>query len=171
MTTLIVLRILHVLTGILWAGSVVFVTLYLFPALRQAGPGAAGPVMAGLVRRGMMTAMPLLALTTVLSGLGLIWVASNGEIAAYARSSSGQMFTTAGGLAIIAFVIGIAVSRPAAMRAGRLTAQLAMLSDPAEREALGARIAALQRRNTLGLNVVAILVLLASMGMAIARYL
>lgn len=171
MATLIVLRILHVLTGILWAGTVVFVTVYLFPALRQAGPGAAGPVMAGMARRGMLTALPLLALTTVLSGLGLIWVASNGDIAAYARSSSGQVFTTAGGLAILAFVIGIAVSRPAAMKAGQLSAQLAALSDPAEREELGTRIAALQRRNTLGLNAVAVLVLLASLGMAIARYL
>lgn len=170
MTTLIVLRLLHVVTGVLWVGTMMFMTFYLLPALKGAGPAAAGPVMAGLAKRGMMTVLPLIALVTVLSGLGLIWLASNGDLASYARTPSGRLFTSAGGLAILAFAIGITVSRPAGIASGRLAARLATVTDPAERDALGAELAKLQRRNSLASKVVAVLVLLATMGMAIARY-
>lgn len=170
MITLIVLRLLHILSGILWAGAVVFATFYLFPALRSAGPAAAGPVMAGLIKRGMMVALPLVALVSVVSGLWLVWLASGGDLAAYARTPSGHWFTTSGGLAILAFIIGVTVSRPAGIESGRLAAQMATVSDPGEREALGARIAKLQHRNNLALRIVSVLVLLAAMGMAVARY-
>lgn len=170
MTTLIVLRLLHVVTGILWGGTVIFMTFYLLPTLKAAGPAAAGPVMSGLMQRRLMVVLPLIALVTIVSGLSLVWVTSNGQVGAYVGTPSGQLFTSAGGLAIIAFVIGITVTRPAAIESGRLAARLAELTDSAERGAIGARLAVLQRRNALASRIVAILVLLASMGMAVARY-
>lgn len=170
MTTLIVLRLLHIVTGILWGGTVIFMTFYLMPALKAAGPGAAGPVMAGLMQRRFMTVLPLVALVTVLSGLALVWVASNGQVGAYVQTSSGQLFTSAGGLAILAFVIGTTVSRPAALGAARLMAGLATIADPAERDRAASRAAALQRRSLVASQVIAVLILLAMMGMAVARY-
>jgi hypothetical protein len=170
MTTLLVLRLLHVITGILWGGTVVFSVVFLFPALQSAGPAAAGPVMAGLVQRRMMVALPLIALLTVASGLGLVWLASAGDLVAYAGSRSGRMFTSSGGVAIIAFAIGVTVSRPAGIEAGRIAARMPTVADETERERLVARLAILQRRNNLALKVVAVLVLVSSAGMAVARY-
>ncbi len=169
MSTLIVLRLLHIVTAILWGGTVVFVTFYLMPALRDAGPGG-GAVMAGLMKRRLMTILPLIALVTIASGLALVWVASNGNLAGYVRSPSGKLFTGAGGLAILAFAIGVTVSRPAGVETGRLAARLAGASEPGEREAIAERMARLQRRNLQASRVVAILVLLTAMGMAVARY-
>lgn len=169
MTTLIVLRLLHIVTGILWGGALVFMTFYLMPAVRDAGP-AGGAVMAGLMKRRLMTVLPLVALVTIASGLALVWLASGGNLAGYVQSPSGKLFTSSGGLAILAFAIGVTVSRPAGMEVGRLAARLPQVSDPAERELLAGRMALLQRRNLQASRAVSALVLLAAMGMAVARY-
>lgn len=42
---LLILRIVHVLSGTFWVGSMLFTMIFLFPSLQEAGP-AAGSVMA-----------------------------------------------------------------------------------------------------------------------------
>lgn len=54
---LIVLRLVRILCGIFWVGSGLFSSLFLAPALAGSGE-AMGPVMAGLQRRGLFTALP-----------------------------------------------------------------------------------------------------------------
>ena len=39
-----ILRLLHILSGAFWYGTVIFAARFLMPALRAAGPGAAGAV-------------------------------------------------------------------------------------------------------------------------------
>jgi hypothetical protein len=160
-----------VLAGIFWVGAFLFVTYFLFPALLGAGPAVAGPVMGSLQRRRMMVVLPLAAILTILSGLALVWVTSGGAVGAYARTPMGRAFTGAGGLAIVAFVIGFFVSRPTALAAGQASQQLAALSPGPEHQALQQRLAALQRRATRANRLVAWLLLGATAGMAVARYL
>lgn len=167
---LILMRLIHVLSGIFWVGTFLFVTFYLFPTVSSAGPAAAGPVMGGLQRRGFMTVLPIVALVAIASGLLLVWMRSGGAVGAYARGPEGRVFTGAGGLAIVAFLIGISVVRPAAMASGKLMQELATLPPGPERDATQNRVAALQRRGTLANRIVAALLLLAAAGMAIARY-
>src|ERR687891_465683 len=52
MTTLILLRLVHVVFGALWVGMVVFTTFFLAPAVQDTGPDG-GKVMAALQRRGI----------------------------------------------------------------------------------------------------------------------
>jgi uncharacterized membrane protein len=165
------LRVVHILTGVFWVGTMLFTTFYLFPVLGAAGPAAAGPVMGGLQRRGFMTSLPVAAVLTLLSGMTLLQLTSGGSMAAFMRSRTGATFAGAGLLAVVAFVLGIVVSRPAAMTSARLGQQLATVTDPAERERIQQQIRVLQGRAMTVSRVVAVMLIITAIGMAVARYL
>jgi uncharacterized membrane protein len=169
MTDLFLYRILHVVGGMLWTGMAVFLALFLFPAFRLAGP-ASGPVMQGLIRRRLMVVLPLIALTTIATGFLLASRLGAGDFGAFARTASGRVYTMSGGLSVLAFLVGITVTRPAGIESGRIAAQLATMPDGPEQGVLLARLGVLQQRNNLGGRIIAFLVILTSIGMAVARY-
>ena len=165
----IVLRLVHVLGGIFWVGSVTFNAAFLLPTLAGLGP-AAGPVMAGLQRRRMTTILPTVAVLTILSGLRLMQIGSAGFDGDYFSSGPGMAYLGGGLLGIAGFVIGMAFTRPAMARAGALAAQLPGAPDEAARAALGAEVARLRARGTKSNSVMLTLVTLAAVAMAVARY-
>lgn len=167
---IIVLRLVHVLGGIFWVGSVTFNAVFLLPTLAALGPGA-GPVMAGLQQRRMTTVLPIVAVLTILSGLRLMQVTSAGFADDYFASGPGIAYSVGGLLAITGFAVGMVFTRPAMARAGSLAAQMAGVADDAARSALGAEIARLRSRGTRGNVVMVALVGLAAVTMAVARYL
>ncbi|HYU52076.1 MAG TPA: hypothetical protein VEK37_03995, partial [Gemmatimonadaceae bacterium] len=69
---LLILRLIHILTAIMWVGSSIFTTFFLAPALAST-PAVLGQVMAGLQKRRIMTVMPIVATLTILSGVRLLW--------------------------------------------------------------------------------------------------
>ncbi|HXE57416.1 MAG TPA: hypothetical protein VNK43_05405 [Gemmatimonadales bacterium] len=166
----IVLRLVHVVCGVLWVGMALFNTFFLGPALQEAGP-AAGKVMEGLQRRRLMTITPLLAVATLLSGVWLFWRASLGFSGAFLRSPVGHTFALGGVAAIAAFVIGMTVARPAMMRAGALAQRLAGAASEGERQAMAAELGRLRARGATSGRLVAALLLVATAAMAVARYL
>lgn len=165
----IVLRIIHILGGVFWVGGLAFQAMFLMPVLANAGP-AAGVVMGGLVKRKLPVIMPVLALLTVLSGLRLLMIASANFSGSYFSSPVGRTFSMAGGLAIVGFILGMIMVRPAMMKAAALGQQMASATDDATRSRLAAEMAAVRSRGAVGNNVVMVLLLLALVGMATARY-
>lgn len=166
---MLLLRLLHILGGVIWVGATVFTTFFLFPALRG-NPAAAGQVMQGLNHRRFMQIMPGIAIVTILSGSWMIWITSGGHLGMYMQTRSGHSFTTAGGLAIVAFFLGIFVGRPKGMKAAALGAQMAAVTDPAERAKLQQEMVTLQQQSVIITVAVTVLLLIAAAGMAIARY-
>ncbi len=169
MGSLLLLRLLHVVSGIMWAGAAMFSAWFVIPSVIDAGP-AGGAFMNGMIRRRFHVIIPAVALVTVLSGMWLMWMASGGDMAAWVHSWSGHVFSVAGGLAIIAWFVGFFVSRPAGAALAVLGPRLQATSDPAEREALLLQMRPHQQRSFTAIRVIAWLVLAASMGMAVARY-
>lgn len=165
---LIVLRLIHVVGGVFWVGSVLFTTFFLMPTLMKAGPLAAGPVMAGLQQRKLMVWLPIVAILVILSGLRLMMIVSGGDSHWFVHRS-GHTYAVAGALAIVAFLVGTMVTRPAMVRAGKL-AQSAV-SDANTKTAIQEELRRLQRRTYIGTMVVTFLLLASAVGMAIARYL
>ncbi|HLS47011.1 MAG TPA: hypothetical protein VK012_00710 [Gemmatimonadales bacterium] len=166
---LLILRIIHILGGIFWVGSALFMAVFLFPALGSAGP-AAGQVMAGLQRRKIFIVLPAIALLTILSGTRLMQVVSDGFSPEYFRSGSGRAFAWGGVIAIAALLFGLLVSRPIGMRLGRLDATPV----PDDAEALQRRNAereGLQRKAMLTGMFNLVLIVLAAVAMSVARYL
>ena len=167
---LIFLRLVHVVSGVLWVGSMFFTTIFLVPSMQEAGPDGA-KVMAGLQKRGMMTVVPILAIATILSGVWLYWRVSNGFDPAFSTSGIGLAFGLGGIAAIIAYAIGITTVRPSMLRAGMLAQQLAQAPQGGEREAQMVEIGRLRARAAAAGRVVLGLLLFATAAMAVARYL
>ena len=165
---LLVLRLVHVLGGTFWVGSAVFMALFLLPALASAGP-AAGQVMGALQQRRIFIVLPAVALLTLMSGVRLMQLASDGFSAAYFSSPSGRVFAWGGTFAILAFVFGMTVARPAGMRLGRLAAQPPAEEASEQQRRLRER-ERLQRIVRISGIVNLGLLLAAAAAMAIARY-
>lgn len=166
---LLVLRLVHVLGGIFWVGSLIFTSFFLMPVLRSS-PAVAGQVMAGLQKRRLFTLLPIVALLTIVSGIRLLWIASVGFSDAYLSTSTGRTFSASAVGAIVAFLLSLLVSRPGFVRVGRLGATLATTTDEAARQRISGEMQRLSRRVTIANGIVAALLLLAAAGMATARY-
>ena len=166
---IIVLRLIHILGGIFWLGSGLFTTFFLMPALGRAGPAAAGPLMGALQQRRLFTVLPVAAVLTMISGARLLQIVSGGFAPAYLASRPGQTLMWSGLAAVIAFVVSLAVARPAAVRAGQLGATMATLP-PDQRAARGAELERLRRRSGLATMVAMALLITSAAGMAVARY-
>ena len=167
--TLLLLRAVHIVGGIFWVGAGMMMSFFIVPALNGAGP-AAGAVVAGLQRRRLMSILPMVALATMLSGATLIWRMSGGDIGAYARSRAGSTFTMGAGFAILGFLVGMIVARPSAMQAGGLLRQLASATEQSERTTLEAQLVKVQARAARSSIVSTLLLVVAALAMAVARY-
>jgi uncharacterized membrane protein len=166
---ILVLRLVHILGGIFWVGIGLFNTFFLMPALGKVGP-AAGPVIAALQQRRLFTVLPTIAVLTILSGVRLLWIMSGGGNPAYFSSGVGRTFSMSGGAAIVAFLVGMFVARPAALRAAAIARTLATTEDPAAKGALSAQMESARRRAAVTNTAAVALLVLSAAGMAVARY-
>jgi uncharacterized membrane protein len=165
---LILARIIHVVLGVLWVGSMFFVATFLMPSLAEAGPDA-GKVVAALTRRKFMIFLPVVAVFAMLSGLYLYWRVSSGFAPEYMRSGAGQTYGIGAALAILAFILGITITRPAMIKSTNL-AQSAMSAAPAERESMMAQAQALRARSASVGRLILALLVGATIAMSIGRY-
>jgi uncharacterized membrane protein len=168
MAELIVLRLIHILGGIIWVGGMTVMAFFVMPVLTGLGP-AAGPVMAGLNQKKFPVVMPIIALLTILSGLRLLMIDSANFQGAYFQSPVGRAFAIAGALAILAFLFGIVVVRPVMMKSMALGQQMAA-ADATQRAKLEQEMGSLRRRGATANMIIFVMLLLAALGMATARY-
>jgi uncharacterized membrane protein len=165
---LLVLRIVHIVGAVVWAGTSLFVALFLMPALATAGP-AAGPVMGALVKRKLFTIVPTTAVLMMLAGLRMMWINSMGFSASYFAATGGRTYVAGAVLALAAFTIFMAVNHPAIPRIMQMGQQLAQAPE-AERGAIAAQLNALRARAGKASLASALLLTLAAVTMAIGRY-
>jgi uncharacterized membrane protein len=166
---IIVLRLVHILSGIFWVGSGIYANFFLVPALREA-PAVMGQVMAGLMRRRVFRVLEIAAGLTILSGLRLMWIDSAGFSGSYFDTGTGNMFGIGGAAAIIAAVFNFGVGMPAMRRAGALAASVGASSDAAEKARLTQKVDGLRKRAGVAGMLAVSFGILAASAMAIARY-
>jgi len=168
-TYLLVLRLLHIGCGIFWAGTAIYLAFFNEPAVRALGPDGT-KFMQQLVRTNRFPVVILLsALITVVAGALLIWKLSGGLQSQWLSTRYGMVLTAGGTLAIIAFLIGFSISRPAGTRMAKIGKAMAVAGGPPtaaqiqDLQMLGKRI------NVAG-RVIAILLIFAVIGMSVFRY-
>lgn len=163
------LRVIHIVLGAFWFGSVVFMSVFLVPTIKALGP-AGGPVMGHLAQsrklpQWLMTAGVL----TILSGFFLYWRDSGGLQIIWIATPMGTTLTVGAICAIVAMVVGVSVNAPSAKRVGAIMGARAQAKTPPSPEEV-AELAKLQARMATGQLVAVILLTIATMAMAVARY-
>ena len=168
---MVLLRIVHIVTGVFWVGSLFVVVVFVQPSAAALGPAGA-PFMSELRRRRFVDVVFIDALFTVVAGSFLYWhdwhtYPSFGD---WIGSNLGAALTVGTLLAISGLVVAALVTRPTIGRLVSLGRQAAGSGGTPSPE-LAARIGALQRRLIVAERASFSLVLLAVVAMASARYL
>jgi hypothetical protein len=167
--SLLAFRIAHVVGAIFWGGAVLFLVDFLEPSVREAGP-AGLKVMQALRRRHYLEAIPAMALLTLVSGFGLYWRDFHRFHPGPGASHSELSFGLGGLAAVAAFLVGISVMRPSALRLLRLAAEAAG-APPERQDALRADVDRLRVRVRVSGRVIVVFLTASMLAMAVGRYL
>ena len=165
----IVFRLLHILAGAFWFGGVAVSARFIFPAAFALGPAAA-PFMdqLGRVRKLPMNLLSS-GVVTVIAGFVLYWNASASTGGAWPRSIAAKIIGAGALLSLIALTIGVTVNLPTVKKINGLSAEIQAQGTPASAEQL-AGLKGLQAKLMTAIRIVAVLLLLATASMAVARY-
>jgi uncharacterized membrane protein len=164
---LILLRFIHIGGGVFWAGVSIYLAAFVLPASRNAGP-AGGRFMQQLsMTNKLPMVMIIIPTLTVIAGLLLIWEVSAGLQAAWMGSSHGILLQSGATAALISYIIGFAVNRPAIMKMAAIGKQLAG-NPPTEEQAK--MLGMYNKKLTRGTNIIAILLTATVVTMSVVRY-
>jgi hypothetical protein len=168
---MIVFRLIHILAGTIWVGSVALVVLYIQPSAKAAGP-AAGPFMQELLAKRRLPIFQIsMGVVTVAAGLFLYWRnwQAAGSLGDWVGTSYGFVLTVGAVGAIAALLIGIFGLKPTIDRTLALGAAIASGPQPPPPERM-AEVQSLQLQAR-RLSIAAfVLLVFAVLAMATARY-
>ena len=160
------LRIIHIVAGVFWVGGTLIMTFFVAPSIgatAEAGQRFVGHLMNNLKFSNRMSAA---AGATILAGFILYWIDSQGFTSAWMSSGAGRGFGIGGAFALIGLVLGIML--------GRINKAMAQLGSQTQGKPSSNQLTQIQelsRRQTTFSRVTAGSLVLATIFMAIARYL
>jgi hypothetical protein len=164
---LVILRVIHILAGVLWAGWAFASAGFVEPAARAAGPEG-GKFMQALAAKTKLTQAMLVApLLVILSGVLIYLQMSGGLSRDWLVSASGLALTLGALAGILAFILGFVMIRPAADHLAALSGRLQMAGGPPKPEQM-AELGIVQRQLYRGGWYGAILLVISVIGMALA---
>lgn len=157
---MLVLRLIHIVAGVFWAGSAMLMGWFIAPTAKAAGP-AAGPFMQALLKKKVAVVLVSAGIVTVGAGIWL-WALRRPAMDRW------QDWALAIGAlsAIVALAVGITLQRPTASKIQLFGAELASAGGPPTAEQ-GAEMGRLQARMGLFGSLMAILMVVAVAGMAL----
>jgi len=142
---MVILRMIHILSGVVWAGAVIFLTAVLQPAIAGGGPEA-GRFMQRLASQSRFRlVMAIAPMLTVLSGLVLYGRVSAGFQIAWITTGTGLSLTIGALASLLTFVVFGVFQRPVAARLQVLGGEV-QRSGGSPTSAQAAEMQALQRR-------------------------
>jgi hypothetical protein len=163
------LRTIHIVFGAIWVGGVFFMAAFLLPGARAIGT-AAGPMMGQLTQvRQVPRWLLYIGTLTIIAGFWLYWLDSAGANREWMKSTPAKVYGFGAIFALIAWFMGMILNAPLARRLGAFTARVAAAGVPPT-DAEKATIGAMQARLGMLANVGATLLILATICMAVARY-
>jgi uncharacterized membrane protein len=163
------LRLVHVVAGILWAGAAISYLFFVKPSVKSLG--TVGPqFMQNLMqRRKYPIFMISTSLLTVLAGGVLYWFFSGGFSLAYIKSGVGLGFTIGSVASLVAFLVGTFGIGPTSGQMSALGGKIIASGDgPTPEQAV--KLQALEKRLNLAEQVDFIMLVIAMLTMATARY-
>jgi uncharacterized membrane protein len=168
-TLLLILRLVHILAGVFWAGASFMMTWFIEPAVRASGEDGRR-FMQRLAASGRFgRAMATAGGASVLAGLWLMWILGDTLGTEFFETGRGLALSLGMVLGIAAFVVGMMMQNRSTRRMAAIGREIATAGGPpspaqaAEMEKLSATV----RR---GGQIVSILLLVTVVLMAVSRY-
>lgn len=169
LTLLLVLRVIHVVGGVFWAGSSFLMAGFIEPAVRSAGDDGRRFMQSFNTHSRFSTVIAATAGATVLAGLWLMWIISAGLSEGFFETGRGLGLGIGMWAAILAFILGFVMqNRPLRWMAAIGSTVAASGGPPSPAQA--AEMEKLMGTVRLGGRLVAGLLLIAVVTMATARY-
>ena len=165
---MMVLRLIHILGGVFWAGTAFFLVSFLTPAVKAAGPEG-GKVMQRLAISSFPKAIISIAALNVLSGLVMYYLDSGGLQLAWITTPTGLGFTLGGIAGLISLGIGLTITAPALDRVGAMAKAIMASGAPPTPEQMQ-ELQGHQMRMAGAAVWNAVFLALAVAAMAVARY-
>jgi len=162
---LTILRIIHVLGAVIWAGWAFTNTAFLAPAVKASGP-AGGAVMGNLLKTTLLKVMIVVPLLVITAGLIMYWYYSGNLSVEYLTSFRGLALTLGAIAGLIAFFDGMIVTGPTARRMAAIGAEIEQGGGPPSPEQLAEMGVLRERLSSAGLRG-AIFLTVALVGMAL----
>ncbi len=167
---MVVLRLFHVVSGILWVGGVGVLGMFIVPSVQGTGPNGAAFMRHLIVKTKFGAYFPALGGLTVLSGIWMYWRnTSLSQGGSFASSPTGITLAIGGLFGVISLLFGGLV-------VGRSVGQLGVIlksldtTGGAPTPEQGARMTMLREKITWGSKIVLPMLILAAVCMAVARY-
>jgi hypothetical protein len=166
----ILLRIVHIGSGVLWVGGAALFSLYVEPTLKALGADSEKFLKEIVEVRKVPIFFATTSTLAVLAGLLLYWQDSNGLRLSWITSPSGLAFTIGGLSAGAAWLGGNIFTRPAVEKVGAIGAEMTAAGGPPSGELMARMHAAQERLRRIGLMTLGLLAVTV-IAMASARYL
>jgi uncharacterized membrane protein len=165
----LLLKLIHIFFGIVWAGGIFMMVLFIMPAAKKLGPDG-GKFMQQLSQtNNFIVVINIAAVLTILSGALILWRISSGMRADWLTSGYGICLTTGSILALIAYFLGFFVQRPAALKIAALGKEISSSGSPPAEEKM-IEMAFHQRILEKAARIGAILIVLSVISMPVAKF-
>jgi uncharacterized membrane protein len=166
---LILLRLVHIFSGVTWAGTTFFLVSTLIPSARESGPEAGRFLgrMGGSNR--MLLFIGISNTLTVLSGILLYGLLTNGFHLDWLSSGRGLVLTIGALAGLTAWLIGLLAMAPNGKRISLLIESMGSAGGPPSPE-LAAKLPALIEKQAQYGTWLALLLAVAVAGMSTAEY-
>jgi uncharacterized membrane protein len=168
-TLTIVLRLVHILAGVFWVGTIFLIAGFLMPTARSVGPESGRFMQHLMLKRRLPLFLSITMLLTVLSGFTMYARVVAATQGTWAGTPPGIGYGVGGLAAILGAVMGGVISGPAARRMAAIGQQAAATGGLSVEQQ--AEMGRLQARAALGSRATAGFLAVAVGAMAIARYL
>jgi hypothetical protein len=162
-----VLRLLHIIGGIFWAGTMIMLAGFLVPTAGATGPEGGRFMRHLMQQRRLPLYLGIAALLTVLSGIILYARMAAATHGAWAGSGPGIVYGIGAVAAILAAAVGGAIGSSAGRKMLAVGQSIGAAGPSAEQQA---ELARLQGRMALGARLAASLLIIAAGAMAVGRY-
>jgi hypothetical protein len=167
-TLVLVLRLVHIVGGVFWAGTSFFLAGFLGPSVAATAPDG-GKVMGHLLARTRFnTVIGLAATLTAVSGVILFVIVSGNLQMAWISTPTGLALSIGAVAGLLGFFHGMTAILPTSLRTASLVREIAASGGPPSPEQ-GAELGALAAKSGRNSRIVAYLLVIAVLGMAVTE--
>ena len=163
----VILRLIHIFSGIFWVGTNFFSLFFLTPSVIAAGP-AGGAVMGRLASSRFPVVIGTAAVLTIVAGSLLFWKDSSGLQTDFLFSPVGITISIGALSGILAAVVSLGFQLPITLRMAAISKEIQASGNPPT-PAHMQELQALQKRMPVVSRWGVVLMVIAVIGMATAR--